>query len=69
MQHIPVTCEQREAMLRSVGCSEMSELFSDVPDEVRLNRPLEIEGGLGEMELVAHVRGLADTNEPASGLV
>ncbi|MDF1542417.1 MAG: aminomethyl-transferring glycine dehydrogenase subunit GcvPA [Anaerosomatales bacterium] len=69
MRHIPVTCEQREAMLRAVGCSEMSELFSDVPDEVRLNRPLAIEGGLGEMELVAHLRGLADANEPASGLV
>jgi glycine dehydrogenase subunit 1 len=69
MRHIPVTCEQREAMLRAVGCSEIADLFADIPEEVRLARPLEIECGLGEMELVAHVRGLADANEPASGLV
>ena len=69
MRHIPVTCEQREVMLRAVGLSELGDLFADVPEEVRLTRPLAIEGGMGEMELVRHLRGLADTNRPASGLV
>lgn len=69
MRHIPVTCEQREAMLRAVGCDAIGDLFTDVPLEVRLERPLDVPGGLGEMELVSHLRGLADANEPASGMV
>ncbi|MBE0416248.1 MAG: aminomethyl-transferring glycine dehydrogenase subunit GcvPA [Coriobacteriia bacterium] len=69
MRHIPVTCDQREAMLRAVGCSNISDLFADIPEEVRFARPLEVPGGLGEMELLSHMRGLADANKPASGLV
>jgi glycine dehydrogenase subunit 1 len=69
MRHIPVTCEEREAMLRAVGCTDLADLFVDIPAEVRLDRPLDVAGGLGEMELVSHVRGLADANDPAAGLV
>lgn len=69
MRHIPVTCEQREAMLRALGVSDPVELFEDVPGSVLLDRPLDIHGDLSEMELAAHLRGLADSNEPASGLV
>ncbi len=69
MPHIPVTCEQREAMLRAVGCEALDDLFGDIPAEVRLDRALDVPGGLGEMELVAHLRGLADSNEPAGGMV
>lgn len=69
MRHIPVTCEQREAMLRAIDRADIVDLFADVPEKVRLGRPLDLPGALGEMDLVSHVRGLADTNEPASGVV
>ena len=69
MRHIPVTFEQREAMLRAVGCDSIDDLFVDVPTGVRLDRPLDLPSGLSEMELVSHVKGLADANEPASTLV
>lgn len=69
MRHIPITCEQRAEMLRAVGCKDTEELFADIPQDVRLRRPLEIAEGLGEMDLVAHLKGLAGTNDPASGLV
>ncbi|MDY0087991.1 MAG: glycine dehydrogenase, partial [Coriobacteriia bacterium] len=69
MRHIPVTCEQRATMLRAVGSADVEELFADIPEEVRLRGPLAIAQGLTEMDLVAHLKGLADANEPASGLV
>ena len=36
MRYIPVTCEQREAMLRAVGVSTTDELFDVIPEAVRL---------------------------------
>lgn len=69
MRHIPVTCEQREAMLRAVGVSNVDELFAAVPEPVRLDGPLDLPEPMGEIELAAHLRGLASANRPASGLV
>lgn len=69
MNYIPVTCEQREAMLRAVGVSDVDELFADIPVEVRLDHDLDIEGGYSEIDLVRHVRALAAANTPASEIV
>ena len=69
MRYIPVTCDQREAMLRAVGVSGVDELYVDVPEAARLTRPLEIPGPMSEIELVGHVRRLADANRPAGSLV
>jgi glycine dehydrogenase subunit 1 len=69
MRHIPITCEQREAMLRAVGVSTIDELFADVPQDARLDRPLDLPAGRSEIDLVRHVRALADANTPASALV
>ena len=69
MRHIPVTCEQREAMLRAVGVSTVDELFAAVPESVRLETPLDLPEAMGEIELTAHLKGLAAANRPASALV
>ncbi len=69
MRQIPVTCEQREAMLRALGLSATEELFADVPPAARIDRPLDLPTGLSEMELVGHLRGLTDANAPATELV
>ncbi len=69
MRHIPVTCEQREEMLRAIGVSETRDLFADIPSDVVLDRPLNLPGPLTEMELVAHLKGLADASQPAAALV
>jgi glycine dehydrogenase subunit 1 len=67
MRFIPVSCEEREAMLRVVGVDTVDELFNVIPDEVRLSRPLRVPEGMGEIELAAHIDKLAGEN--ASGLV
>ncbi|MHB9003824.1 MAG: aminomethyl-transferring glycine dehydrogenase subunit GcvPA [Coriobacteriia bacterium] len=69
MNFIPVTCEQREAMLRAVGVRNVEELFTDIPDELMLAAPLALPDGVSEMELVAHMDGLARANAPAVELV
>ena len=69
MRYTPVTCEQREAMLRAVGVSSVDELFEVVPAQVRLNAPLNLPEGIGEIELASHLSTLASANMPAQGLV
>ncbi len=69
MRHVPVTCEQREAMLRGLGVSSADELFADVPPAARLGRPLDLPGPMSEIELAAHLQTLARRNAPATACV
>ncbi len=69
MRFIPVTCEQRETMLHTVGHDSVDELFADVPAGARLTTDLDIPAGLSEIELSAHLRALANANVPATRLV
>jgi len=65
MRFVPVTCEQREAMLATVGAASVDELFDVIPDEVRLSRDLALPPGMTEIELAAHLQEFADENETA----
>src|SRR5262249_29470894 len=46
-----------------------ADLFKQVPDAVRLNRPLNVPPALSEMELTQHVQALAARNRPADSAV
>lgn len=54
--------DQRE-MLRAIGAGSIDELFSGVPQELRLKRPLAIPAPMSELELTRHVGGLAKRNQ------
>ena len=69
MRYTPVTCEQREAMLRAVGVSSVDDLFEVVPEAVRRNEPLGLPEAMGEIELAAHLARLSASNAPATELV
>ena len=69
MRYIPVSCEQREEMLRAVGVGSVEDLFGDIPESVRLREPLDLPPGVSEMEAAAALRRLADANSPATRLV
>jgi glycine dehydrogenase subunit 1 len=56
-------------MLSSVGAASLDELFADVPEQVRLDRPLDLPTGLSEAELAAEMTSLAARNVPATELV
>jgi glycine dehydrogenase subunit 1 len=56
-------------MLARIGRSHIDDLFSQIPEAVRLGRPLSIADGVSEMELLADMRALAARNRHADDLV
>ena len=69
MRFIPVTCEEQAEMLARVGAASVDDLFDDVPEAARLNRPLDLPAPMGEVELAAHVGALAARNTDADRVV
>ena len=63
------TPEDVAAMLDRIGASSIDELFAPIPAEVRFRRDLDIPRGLSEIELQAHMEGLAAKNQSASDAV
>ncbi len=69
MRYIPTTPEEREHMLRAIGVRSAEDLFADVPEAVRLRRPLRLRPALRDPEVVRALRSLADQNGHADRLV
>lgn len=65
MSYIFNTDADREAMLAAIGVGSIDELFSLIPTEMQLHRPLAIPGPLSELELTQHMAGLAAKNSHA----
>jgi glycine dehydrogenase subunit 1 len=63
------TPEDREAMLKSIGVASVDDLFSTIPPELRLRRPLNVPAALTEIELTSHVARLAARNQSAADTV
>src|SRR5208283_3010519 len=51
--------------LDSIGVDSIDALFTMVPQELRLDRPLAVPPALGELELTSHLSELAAKNDPA----
>src|ERR1700679_478021 len=49
-------------MLAACGVSSAEELFSQIPAEARLRRPLNLAAGVSEYEIVDYFKSLADKN-------
>ncbi|HYV16890.1 MAG TPA: aminomethyl-transferring glycine dehydrogenase subunit GcvPA [Conexibacter sp.] len=59
------TDADRRAMLDAIGVPSVEELFADVPQALRLDRPLALPAGMAEQEVYEHLRGLAARNVSA----
>src|SRR5262249_41443092 len=57
------------AMLASIGVQSVEELFSTIPPELRLGRPLAVPPALTEIELTRHMQALAGRNRSAADAV
>ena len=66
MSYLSLTDADREAMLDAIGVSSVDELFRDIPESLRLDRPLVMEPALSEQELVEHLSALAGKNVSVS---
>ena len=62
MSYLSITEADRLSMLEAIGVASVEKLFAEIPEEVRLHRPLALEPALSEPELVAHLEALAAKN-------
>lgn len=62
MNFVPNTASQQEQLMARIGIQAMEDLFTDVPEDVRLRRPLAVPGGMSEQELVKYVKDIANKN-------
>jgi len=69
MRFTPHTPDDRRKMLERIGVSSVEELFSGIPEDIRLKRPLDLPPALSEPEAVAELKRLASANTGTDKLV
>ncbi len=62
MRYLPKSDSERREMLAACGVGSAEELFSHLPEAVRLNRPLNLPPGISEYEIVDYFRARAAEN-------
>ena len=62
MRYTPHTRQDIGKMLDAIGAGGLDDLFCDIPEEVRLQRPLAIGEGMGEIELRREIARRAKAN-------
>ncbi|HAM80232.1 aminomethyl-transferring glycine dehydrogenase subunit GcvPA [Ornithinibacillus bavariensis] len=61
-RYLPMTETDKKEMLDSIGIQETDELFSDIPEKVRLKRPLNLKEPKNEFELKKELAQMAKKN-------
>ncbi|HLB61559.1 MAG TPA: aminomethyl-transferring glycine dehydrogenase subunit GcvPA [Actinomycetota bacterium] len=69
MRFAPHTNDDVAQMLSRLGFGSLDRLFDQIPESVRLERPLALPDGVSELELVEDLRTLATRNRSADDLV
>src|SRR3954451_3122030 len=64
-RYTSATEADRQDMLAAIGVDSIDDLFADVPEGVRLGRPLDLPPGKPEQEVYAYLRSLAARNVSA----
>lgn len=60
--YIPNTQDDEREMLQSMGLTSVDELFEDVPQDVKLNRKLNINPSMSELEVSNRIKSLSSKN-------
>lgn len=61
--YLPLTDEDRREMIAAIGLNDLEDLFSDIPDSIRLKRELDLPPALAESEVISHLNALAAKNK------
>jgi glycine dehydrogenase subunit 1 len=64
--YLPHTEQEIEEMLAVIGVRSLSDLFADVPESVKLARPLALKPGRSEFEVALRLRALANRNDTSA---
>ena len=60
--YVPSTREERREMLRAIGLEDYRDLYKDVPQEMYLDRPLNLPEGMSELEVSRAMKDMANKN-------
>src|SRR5215208_2615313 len=64
-RYTSATDSDRRGMLEAIGAGSVDELFADLPQDMRLGRPLDLPDGMPETEVYDHLAALAECNAHA----
>lgn len=62
MRYLPLTHDDRTAMLSTIGVGGIDDLFADIPEDVRPKQPLPLPGRAGELEVERMMSQMANKN-------
>jgi glycine dehydrogenase subunit 1 len=68
MRYLPLTEEDRRAMLGVIGAKSVDDLFGDIPAGLRLTASLDLPPGMGEIEIERELAALAAKNMAAGSV-
>jgi glycine dehydrogenase subunit 1 len=68
MEYIPKTAQEETAMLETIGLSSFSALL-EIPQELQMNRPLDLPAPLSQMELRQTMQEISQTNKVLSSFL
>ena len=66
--YIPTTSEDEQEMLKVIGVDSIKDLFSDIPEDMRLKKELNLPKAKSELEVATYLKSLADKNCSTSKL-
>lgn len=61
-RYLPMTQEDKEEMLATIGVATTDELFKDIPDQLRLKKDLQLKKPANEAQLMQELTALAKKN-------
>jgi glycine dehydrogenase subunit 1 len=60
--YIPNTKEDEQRMLETIGVDSVEDLFSDIPEDMKLNRELDLKASMSELEVANYLTKLSRSN-------
>jgi glycine dehydrogenase subunit 1 len=69
MRYLPHTPADLSSMLAAIGASSVDALFTSIPPEARLNRPLKLPEPLDEASLTMEIEAIAKMNSTATAFL
>lgn len=63
--YIPISKQDEEKMLQTIGVDTVDELFTDIPDHLKLKRPLDLPKQKSEIEIRRIIQKFAEKNTAA----
>lgn len=63
MRYLPQTEEEIKKICETIGVKNTSDLFRTIPNNLKLDRPLDLPNALSEQDLLVHLKKLSRSNE------